>query len=340
MNPIAINIGATVIYWNSIIIAFGVVACLMLTLALYTANNGSSGAVWVLLPLSVVFSVVFSRFFHWYCHGEQYVSLFRSISDYSNGGYCLPGLLLGVLLAAYLVKCLGYTDSAARLLDSAAPGTALLIAFIRLSALFTGSCRGKIVVTNKLFQRLPLAVGVQTASGDTEFVFASFFVLFLLMLVLFVGIMGFYVRRNNMPMKHRFATTGHTARMFILFYSAAELFLDSTRNDSSFIHFRFLTFLNKFTGFISFVQIIAAVCILCVLIYYSKRSVKANRLRPWHWAMWGGYLLTLVGVGVTEYLVQRHGDWYMGCYLVMSACCLLMAIDTYIMYRTVCADEF
>ena len=339
MNPIAIYIGTTVIYWNSIIIAFGIAACLMLTLALYTANNGSGAAVWVMLPFALVFSVLLSRFFHWYCHGEQYISLFSALTDYTNGSFCLPGLIFGVWLAAFFTKCLGYTDSAARLLDSTAPGVALLLAFIRLSAIFTDSCRGKIVVTKRALQHLPLAVGVNTATGETEYVFATFFILFLVMLALFVGLMVFYVRRNNMPMKKNFAAVGHTARMFLLFYSAAELFLDSTRNDSSFIHFRFLTFLNKFTGFISFVQIFAAVCILCILIYYSKRSVKANGLKPWHWAMWGGYLLTLVGVGVSEYLVQRYAAWYMGCYSVMSVCCLLMAIDTYVMYRTVCVEE-
>lgn len=339
MNPIAVYVGTTVIYWNSIVIALCIAACLALTLALYTANNGSGAAVWVFFPPALVFGVVFSRFFHWYCHGEQYVSLFRSLTDYSNGSFCMPGMLLGVWLAAYIVRRLGYTDGTARLLDSAAPGLALLIAFIRLSAVFTNSCRGKIVVTTKALQHLPLAVGVKAATGETEYVFATFFVLFLLMLVLFVGIMIFYVRRNNLPMKKHFDTTGHTARMFLLFYSAAELFLDSTRNDSSFIHFRFLTFLNKFTGFISFVQIASAVSILCILIYYSKRSVRANGLRPWHWLMWGGYFLTLVGVGVSEYLVQRYAARYMSCYSVMSVCCLLMAVDTYIMYRTVCAEE-
>lgn len=339
MNPIAVYVGTTAIYWNSIVIAFGIAACLALTLALYTANNGSSAAVWVFCPLALIFSVVFSRFLHWYCHGEQYVNLFRALTDYSNGNFCLPGMLLGTSLAAYIVRRLGYTDCTVRFLDSAAPGVVLLIAFIRLSAVFTNSCRGKIVVTTKSLQHLPLAVGVTAATGETEYVFATFFVLFLLMLVLFVGIMIFYVRRNNLPMKKHFETTGHTARMFLLFYSAAELFLDSTRNDSSFIHFRFLTFLNKFTGFISFVQIFSGVCIICILIYYSKRSVKANGLRPWHWVMWVAFLLTLVGVGVSEYLVQRYAARYMGCYTVMSICCLLMSVDTYIMYRTICADE-
>lgn len=336
MNPIAINIGTTVIYWNTIIITLGLASCFMLSLALYGANNGRGAAMWVMFPLAVLFSVLFSRFLHWYCHEEQYVSLTKCLSDYSNGSFCLPGVLFGTWLGAYLSRCMGFTDKTSRLLDCAAPGVTLLIAFVRLSQLFTDSCRGKIVITDPKLRRLPLAVGVRTGTGETEYVFATFFILFLVMLVLFVGLMRFYVRRNNWPMKNGCSTTGHTARMFLLFYSAAELFLDSTRNDSSFIHFRFLTFLNKFASFISLVQIVAAVSILCVLIYYSKRSVRVNGLRFRHWLLWVAYVGTLAAVGVNEYLVQRYADRYMSCYGIMSVSCLLMAIDVYIMYRTTC----
>lgn len=336
MNPIAINIGTTVIYWNTIIITLGIASCFMLCLALYGANNGRGAAMWVMFPLAVLFSVMISRFLHWYCHEEQYVSLVKCLSDYTNGSFCLPGLLFGTWLAAYMSRCMGFTDRASRLLDCAAPGVALLLGFVRLSQLFTSACRGKIVVNNPRLQHLPLAVGAKTGTGETEYVFATFFILFLMMLVLFVGLMRFYVRRNNWPMKGECATTGHTARMFLLFYSAIELFLDSTRNDSSFIHFRFLTFLNKFASFISLVQIVAAVSILCVLLYYSKRSVRVNGLRVWHWLLWAGYLATLVAVGVSEYMVQRYADRYMSCYAVMSLGCLLMALEVYTMYRTTC----
>ena len=40
------------------------------------------------------------------------------MTHYSSGGFCLPGVLLGVLLAALLVRALGFADSSARLLDA------------------------------------------------------------------------------------------------------------------------------------------------------------------------------------------------------------------------------
>ena len=60
---------------------------------------------------------------------------------------CMLGALLGVWLAALIVKKLGFERSIARLLDAFAPGAALAVAFIRLSALFNSSCRSKIAVT-------------------------------------------------------------------------------------------------------------------------------------------------------------------------------------------------
>ena len=44
------------------------------------------------------------RVIHWYCHFEQYNGIWGALTDYSTGSYCLPGALLGVWLAALIVK--------------------------------------------------------------------------------------------------------------------------------------------------------------------------------------------------------------------------------------------
>jgi hypothetical protein len=118
-------------------------------------------------------------------------------------------------------------------------------------------------------------------------------------------------------------------RMFLLFYSASEAVLDSTRYDSSFL---------PFNGFVSIVQIIAGVCILALLIHYSRLSIRANGRRFWHWLLWLVWFAALAGVGITEYLVQRHGDWFLSCYGGMALCCLVLALIVYRMYKS-CCDE-
>ena len=144
MNPIAISIGTDAIYYSAIVISLGIAACFCISYSLYTTYAGNGRALWVLLPIATVFSLLLCRFLHWYCHAEQYSGLVGALLDYSGGGYVLPGALLGTWLAARLVKRLGFTDSVERLLDAVAPGAALGIAFIRLSALFNNSCRTKL----------------------------------------------------------------------------------------------------------------------------------------------------------------------------------------------------
>lgn len=326
MNPIAIYSGSTVIYWSAIIICLGAAAWFCLSYSVYTAHGGHGAAMWLFMPIAVLLSVLFSRFIHWYCHSEQYISFLQAMTDYSSGGYCLPGMLLGVSLAALLVGKLGFAGSTAELFDALAPGAALGIALIRLSAFFNGSCRSTIIINTLKFQHLPIGSGVSTSSGGMEYRFATFFVQFLLMLLLTVLVLVFYYKRHKVPMK-RGLPAGHTAMLFLVFYSAIELVLDSTRYDSSFL---------RLNGFVSFVQIVSALSILGVLIYYSIHSVKANGLRFYHWVLWIGFLVTVGATGMLEYLVQRYGGWYMMCYSFMSLSCLLMAIVVYIMYLTVC----
>lgn len=328
MNPIAISTGSTVIYWSAVVIALGIAAGFALSYSLYISHGGRSAAMWLLLPLALLFSVPLCRAIHWYCHLEQYTSFIRAITDYSTGSYCLPGALLGVWLAALIVKKLGFERSIARLLDAFAPGAALAVAFIRLSALFNSSCRSKIAVTTPALQHLPIASGVTNSTGAVEYRFATFFVEFLLMLIAAAVLLEFFYRCRKRPMK-RGSSDGNTARYFLLLYSAIELLLDSTRNDSSFM---------KFNGFVSIVQMICAICIGALLIYYSRRSVKANGLGAKHWVIWAVWFIGLAGTGVSEYLVQRHGNWYLGCYAAMTVCCALMAVAVYRMYLS-CCDE-
>ena len=138
---IAIYSGSMVIYWSSIVIALGLAACLCLSLALFTANGGRAAGMLLLLPLALLFSIPLCRALHWYCHMEQYTGFFSALTDYSSGSYCLPGALLGVWLAALLVHKLGFAPSTGALLDAFAPGAAMAIAFIRLSAIFGSTCR-------------------------------------------------------------------------------------------------------------------------------------------------------------------------------------------------------
>lgn len=327
-QDIAIYSGSAVLHWSALVITLGLLAALFMTLALQRANRGPTFVVFLFFALSILFSVPLCRILHWYCHTEQYSGLLSALRDYSTGSYVLPGAMLGVWLAAYLATRLD-SGSCAALLDAAAPGLALVVAFIRLSAQFNASCRSKISVLTPILQHLPLASGVTNSAGQTEYRFATYFVHFLLMLLICWWLLHFFFAYRRVPMRSGSAE-GNVIRMFLLAYSATEMVLDSTRYDSSFL---------PFNGFISFVQIVAAASMLGILIYYSVHSVRAHGgVRAVHWVLWIGWFLSLAAGGFLEYLVQRHGDWYLPCYLAMALCCVLMMAFVYRMYLTCCKE--
>ena len=325
MNPIAVYSGSTVLYWSAVIISVGLLAALFMSCAVQLSSRGRLVSMLLFFPLAILFSIPLCRALHWYCHQEQYGRLLAALTNYSSGSYVLSAAIPGVWLAAWIAAKLDDGDTA-KLLDAATPGIALAVAFIRLSSLFNSSCRSKIPVTTGLLQHLPLAAGITNSAGVTEYRFATFFVHFLLMLLLCHALLRFFYRRRYVPMRAgRFQ--GCTIDLFLLFYSASELVLDSTRYDSSFL---------PVNGFVSIVQILAAVCMLLLLIRYSRLSIRANGVRWWHWLLWILWIAALGVGGFMEYLVQRHGNWYLGCYAAMGLCCFLLAAIVYRLYLNCC----
>ena len=323
MNPIAVYFDTTVLYWSAIIITAGLLAALLMSLSLQVTNKGRIVSMMLFFPLALAFSIPLCRMLHWYCHQEQYDGFFKAMTDYSAGSYVLPAAIPGVWLAAWIAAKLDDGDTA-KLLDAAAPGMALVIAFVRLSALFSSACRSKISVTTGVLQHLPIAAGITNSAGVTEYRFATFFVHFLLMLLFCMLLLKFFMKYRNFPMKAG-RREGNTVNMFLLLYAASEMILDSTRYDSSFL---------PQNGFVSIVQIVTAVCILLLLIHYSRLSIQANGTRIWHWLLWALWLVALGCGGFTEYLVQRHGDWYLRCYGAMALCCIILIAVVYRLYVT------
>ncbi len=325
MTQIALTVGGVNIYWNAVLICLGIAACFCLTWALFTANGGQDNTLLLLLPLGMLFSVLIARTLHWDCHIEQYPSLFAALTDYSTGGFCMPGVLLGTALAVLCVRALGFTGNAGRLFDCLAPGAALGIALIRLSNLFTSADRAKIVVTTPFLQHLPIAAPVTAASG-VEYRFATFFWQFLLMLLMSALLLRFFFKRRRAPMKADQPRDGNVALLFLNWYSALELVADSTRYDGSFL---------RINGFVSLGQIVAAFSLLGVLIVYTVRSRRAGSSRSFRIVHWVLFWLSIGVVGGFEYLVQRFGGMYLICYTVMSLACAAAATINLRMYRSV-----
>ena len=340
MNEIAVFTGSITIYWSAVVISLGMAAGLCLTLALYPMDHRHNTAVWVFFPIAVALSVVLSRAIHWYSHIEQYESLLKAVTDYSTGGYCVQGIILGVLLAALITRLFRLTPTAGELLDAVAPGLALCLALIRLSSLFNSTCRSRIVITDEAFQHLPWAVSWTDAAGNVEFRLATFFLEFLALLVVCIILCAFFFRHRSEPLWDGWPNQGNVARMFVVLVGIVEIIADSTRYDSALMHFFLIKKLNPYASFISIAQVFSAVLILLVFIHYMRISVKTNGWRWYHFLAILLYLASLVGAGFFgEYRVQRTAQ-YVRCYLWQGSSLLVMALTVFGIYRTCVARDY
>ncbi|MBQ1575818.1 MAG: prolipoprotein diacylglyceryl transferase [Oscillospiraceae bacterium] len=319
MREVAFCFGRVTLYWDTLLIALACAAGFLALWGTYGANGGKKRAFWLLVPLGLVLSLAVARTIFWYCHSEQFSSLAAALVPGSSGGFCLSGVVIGFVLAALLLRLAGIEKDTALLLDCASPALALCLALVRLSSLFSGGCRGKVPITDPRFCRLPFAAA---APGGGEYRFASFFVGALLFLVLFAVLTLLFVRR--------WGRRGDVFLAFLVLYSAVELVIDSTRNDASYF---------TFNAFISVAQILGAAAMLGVLVVFSRRSIRSGGPKLHRVLCWVAWFLGAAIAGVSEYLVQRHGNWQLGCYTLMTIGALILVFATFAVYRPVCGEK-
>ncbi|MBQ6365248.1 MAG: hypothetical protein IJI61_02435 [Oscillospiraceae bacterium] len=346
-NAIAIYWGNIIITWSSVSIFFGVLAFLTMTLAFWRNRRKRSAALGCFFPLAIVLAFILSRLFHWYFNMEQYsasfgASAFSTISTaftrLNIGSYCLPGVILGIWLAAGITSILGFVPSSGFLLDFAAPGTCLLVAFIRLSALFNGSCIGKRPVTIPILQRFPFCIAVTDSAGNVSYRMAVFFLEFVLMFLAFFLVLRFFYLNRTVRMYYPCKSSGNVWRNFLIYYSAIEIVMDSLRTDSPLMHFTFLTKLNAYSAFISFAQVTAMAFLLYVFLYYLICSIRSDGFSWKHLVCIVLLLLSLAGVGFFgEYSIQRYGREISG-YIIMVLSLVVIGAMCGLLYRS-CAPE-
>ena len=327
MDRIAYIIGETFLYWNSIILTLAVAAavCVFLFLYLREKNNGVSAA--LLICGCLVSSIVCARAVHWYFCANAYDSFRAAMTNYTGGGYALMGVFAGCALTAALLRLLGFLRNLPFAFDCLALAGGAGIALGRLACLFTSADRGPVVEKLRLF---PIVYPVTNAvTGVTEWRFATFMIQSIVTGLIFLGLLIFHL--NGQKGRNRKVRDGDTACLFLCFYGASQVVLDSTRYDSLFM---------RSNGFISMVQILGAAALILTFIFFSVRMVKARGFRWWFIPIWLAYAGCTGGAGYMEYWVQRHGDQAVFSYSVMSACLVGLTILTCLVrYLTVTRER-
>lgn len=336
MNSIAIYYENTIIYWNSIIIVAGIIAGFFISLAFYKGSNRLCFPLFIYFPLACICSIYLSKILHWYCHIEQYESFSSAINNLTSPGYLLPGVVIATWLCAILLTPILRNHSRFSILDPIAPGLAFIIAIIKFSDIFSETCLGKVVITNPLFHGLPFSKAILDDSGNIEYRFATFFITFILMVVITVMLVCFYLSSSKNEYNENVKKQGHVFRAFIVLYSSVEIVMDSTRYDASHLYFpgESLESLNKGAGFMGISQFLGAVLMLYCFIYYLIISSKAIGKSKKHILPWILFIIGLGVAGYSEYLVQRHSSMYITWYATQSLGVISMIISIYILYRT------
>ncbi|MGN0347722.1 MAG: hypothetical protein ACI4DU_10620 [Lachnospiraceae bacterium] len=308
MEPIALFNNGNIIYWNTIIIGLGIIAGCFVTWALYLGRNRFGTVIYVYLPLAIAGSVYLSRIFHWYCNQEQYESFSTALANLGKGSFLIPGIIFACWLLALLMQCAHLVKSRFDILDPLAPGLALTLALIKFSDIFTDACRGKQSVETLFLQRLPFSVLTMDSAGNMQYRMATFFLTFLLLLLIVVLLLIFYVfDRSALPVKNATGRktqvdagasetqvdavaremqvdagktvgicSGNTWRMFLVWYGAVEIAMDSTRYDASHLYFpgEALAGLNKAAGFMGLSQLLGAIFCIYGIIYFTVQMRK------------------------------------------------------------------
>ena len=305
MDRIALIIGETTVYWNSVVLTLAAVVAMFFFLSFYIGKCGNAVAGFAAIPAAILLSLVMARFVHWYSRGDSYSSFYSAMTDYSSGGYALMGVFAGCILAAALLRLVFFHRNLPEMLDCMAIAGCAGITVGRLASFFNSSDRGQII---EGVESLPLVYPVTNAvSGAVEYRLATFLLQAAVALVLFAALALFYIRGN----RKQKLKDGDTSLIFLLCYGASQVVLDSTRYDSLFF---------RSNGFVSIVQVFSAIALGFAIVMFSIRMVKARGFKFWQVPLW---ILTGAGIGCAgfmEYYVQRHGNEAVFAYSVMSGC--------------------
>ena len=301
MDRIAYIYGEVFIYWSSIVLTLAAVAAIFLFVAFYLYRYENPLAAAVVIPLAIVFSLVFSRLLHWYCRADSYGSFVSAMTQYTSGGYALLGVFAGCALAACVVRLIRLTDNLPGMLDCMSLAGCAGIAVGRLACLFNSQDRGQIAAS---LRSLPWVYPVvNTVSGTQEYRLATFMIQAMVTAAIF-GVLLLLAFASGKRRKN-----GDLALLFLLLYGASQIVLDSTRYDSLFF---------RSNGFVSIVQVCSALALGLVCVVFSVRLVKRHGFERRYLALWLEFA-ALVGLGgYMEYYVQRHGDQAAFAYTCMS----------------------
>ena len=292
---------------SAFVIGLGLLLCGVLFIKNYYRATGRITEALAEFSFGFILSCFLGRLLHWGFNAEMYGSFAVVFTNFDIGSFVLPAAIVGVWAASFLVHWLHPSSPRLTILDALAPPLALLFAFVRISAKFNSTCRGKIMI------------------GDS-IKFPTFLVSAVLMFCVFLLL-------KRMEKKQENAEEGDVWYWFVLLYAVVSVVMDSTRSDSPLMHFRVLSSLNRFSAFVSLGQVMPAIFVLVITIKWSIRSIRVNGLQWYTVLAWLLFAASLFGIGfLGEYKIQRTAQYLLRYPIMCAFCCLLLFSEYLLRY--------
>ena len=231
--------------------------------------------------------------------GEEYLKSWGAINGAAFWG-AVGGVCLGALISAKLTG-----EKASALLDALAPSAALAIGISRFAEYSIGEGIGPDVEAEELFF-FPMAV----VNEWEEWKFAVFMLEGIVAVAIFLLLMT----------RGRKLKNGYRARMFLIYYSSAQIILEALRRDN------FLRWL-----FVRVSQVASAVVLLGLIVFAVARWTRISRTERmpvkklvFCCAMFAAMVGAIVAL---EFAVDKSPYISMGlAYLLEAVCCAVLGI--------------
>ena len=324
MNNLALLFGSISIYWHGVFMALAIALAIITAFIMHkiffrSKNNDLINCILLSMPLGFIFS----RVMYWSCNAEEFKTL-RDHLNFVRGGYCLYGAILGVLIAAAVLKMLDSHFNAGAACDCMAAGAALGIVAGRLSAYFSGDNIGLVVKTEK-YHFFPLTV-YNEQKGDWVIAVFSFEAFF--SLVIF-AVLCYFFSKNNNEKKGMKGRHGDIALLFLLMHGCSQGLFDSMHIDA---------LLVPGNSFVRLQQILGAVSFTAVTVIFAIRSKKEN---GFVWYQVVTPLISLAAVGITLWMELDRISYsnFIRNYSVIFLCMLGAAVSGIYIYRTTLKDD-
>lgn len=270
-DQVLLLIGDFALYWHGVIIALALAVGIFISYRIRkTQTSGECKDILIVMLCALPSAFIGARMFYCWC----FDGMFKSFFDFGNGGFAMPGALLGgflgTVIPAVILKC-----KIGDILDTVAVGTSAAIAIGRWAAIFTGENLGNIIASESL-QGMPYSIFSKYENVYRQAFFAWQSVIMLLLTTFLLWLFMRRYAKRTLPCR-----SGDIYLFFIVFYFIIQGVFESYRYDTLIFNIPSIPKLQTVSASLCMGALFAAI----PLAYMILRNIFTNGIKLrnlWH----------------------------------------------------------